>query len=231
MAEIETQIINWIREQVKNAGAKGIVIGLSGGIDSSVTAVLCKKAFPNTTLGVIMHCYNNIQDWKDAVELARKFKIKFRAFELSGVYDKLKDKLCCLPLMAEANIKSRLRMVALYAMANKYNYLVCGTTNKTESELGYYTKYGDGGVDIEPIADLYKTDVKKLARRLKIPNKVINKAPSAGLWEGQTDEKELGITYEQLDKILKTKKISKKIKILIKNTEHKRRMPPICHLT
>ncbi|MFN3966799.1 MAG: NAD(+) synthase, partial [Endomicrobiia bacterium] len=132
--------------------------------------------------------------------------------------------------IARGNLKPRLRMLVLYYFANKLNYLVAGTGNKSEIMMGYFTKYGDGGVDILPIGDLLKKDVIQLARKLEIPERIINKKPSAGLWPGQTDEEEMGITYKKLDKILESKSKNSKIENIIKKTEHKRKPPEICKL-
>ena len=248
MKEIEEKIVAWIKKQVKDAGCKGIVIGLSGGIDSSVVAALSKKAFPNKVQGVIMPCISNPADKKHAELVAEKLDIPYEVVDLEKSfktmvksltgeeYDKEKHKG-----LSFANIKPRLRMIALYYFANKYNYLVAGTDNKSESMIGYFTKYGDGGVDILPIASLYKRDVRKLAKHLGIPDEIINKKPSAGLWHGQTDEEEMGISYDELDEILECIETGKdlsgfdkekvdKVKKMIKNTQHKRCMPPECDL-
>jgi NAD+ synthase len=142
--------------------------------------------------------------------------------------------------LVQANLKPRLRMITLYYFANKLNYLVCGTGNKTELSVGYFTKYGDGGVDLLPIGDLLKRQVRQLARELKVPEYIITKAPTAGLWPGQTDEGEMGITYPELDDILEriekkrrqviAKKKLEKVKKMIKCSEHKRVGPNICQM-
>lgn len=242
------KIVNWIKEKVNDANVKGVVIGLSGGIDSSCVAVLCKKAFPENIKGLIMPCGSNPKDIEHAELIARKFDIPFEVINLEKSfktffkslekeeYDKKKHKG-----LAIANIKPRIRMAALYYFANKLNYLVVGTDNKSEEMIGYFTKYGDGGVDILPIVDLYKRDVLRLAKYLGIQKEIIEKKPSAGLWEGQTDEGEMGISYDELDKILdrleKGKDLSdikkekvEKVKKMIALSEHKRKMPPSCKL-
>ncbi len=237
MKIIEQKIIKWIRRKVKEANAKGIVIGLSGGIDSSVVVVLAQKALgKNNVESLIMPCKSLIQDSDDAHLLAKKFDIKTLTLDLNEIYNSFFHSLP-IPLFpnntATSNLKARLRMCLLYFMANQYNYLVCGTGNKTEIGIGYFTKYGDGGVDIEPIGDLYKGDVRELARYLGIPKRIIEKAPSAGLWVGQTDEKELGITYEELDKNLKaeySKDVEEKVINMIEGSKHKRNIPPICKI-
>ncbi len=235
--KIAAEIQNWIREKVKQAGARGVVIGLSGGIDSSCTAVLCKKALKENVLGLTMPCHSDPLDERHAILIAEKFDIRREKIDLTSLYDKFLEILPDGDLMAKSNLKPRLRMVTLYFFANANGYLVCGSGNKSELTVGYFTKYGDGGVDLLPLGGLYKTQVRKLARMLGIPKEIIEKSPSAGLWEGQTDEGELGITYESLDKILramdeeKFEKIEKKdienIKEMIKKSDHKRKMPEI----
>jgi len=229
------KIALWIKNKVLEAGAEGTVFGLSGGVDSSLVAVLCKKVFPHNTLALIMPCHSHPQDLQDAVKVAEKFNIEYFIIDLSKVYDKLLDAVLQNVnksyFIAEANIKSRLRMTTLYYYANLYNYLVVGTGNKSEILTGYFTKYGDGGVDIEPIGNLYKTEVYEAAKILGIPESIINKKPSAGLWVGQTDEQEMGISYEELDRYLLTGEgpsyVAERVQDMIKKSDHKRNMPPI----
>ncbi|MDD5108565.1 MAG: NAD+ synthase [Candidatus Omnitrophica bacterium] len=238
---MKNKIVFWIKKQIKDSGAKGIVMGLSGGIDSAVVAALCKEAVgKNNMLVLFMPCNSNIQDLKDARLVARKFNLKSKLVDLCGVYN---DFLRVLPQaggLARGNLKPRLRMSTLYYFANKLNYLVCGTGNKSELMVGYFTKYGDGGVDILPIADLFKRQVRQLAQELKIPQNIITKPPTAGLWQGQTDEGEMGITYNELDDILDrfcnnrkqivgSSKINK-VKRMYKNSEHKRKGADICRI-
>ena len=235
--QIENKIVNWLKDEVKSAGAKGLVVGMSGGIDSAVTAVLSKKAVGENMLGVLMPCYSNPQDMEDAKAVAEKFEIKTVVVNLEDVLNSFANVLGDDPknkALQVANMKPRMRMIVLYYFANKYGYLVPGTDNKTEEMTGYFTKYGDGGVDILPIADLLKTEVRALARHLDIPDRVITKPPSAGLWDGQTDEGEMGITYDELDRIISNKldgisveKI-KKYNDMYRKTEHKRKVPPFC---
>lgn len=248
MKDVEEKIIIWIKEAVNKANAKGIVVGLSGGIDSSVTAALCKKAFPDNVQGVIMPCKSNPTDMEHAKLIAEKLDIPFEVIELEDSfkamfktvgkeeYDETKH-----DGLAVANIKPRLRMIVLYYFASKLGYLVVGTDNKSEEMIGYFTKYGDGGVDILPIVDLYKRDVRELAKHLGIPEEIIDKKPSAGLWDGQTDEDEMGLSYDELDEILdrldKGKDLSdiekekvEKVRKMIAISEHKRCMPPGCKL-
>ncbi|RLJ06353.1 MAG: NAD(+) synthetase [Candidatus Aenigmatarchaeota archaeon] len=229
------EIANWIKNKVEEANAKGAVIGMSGGVDSSLAAVLCKKALGDNLLGILMPCHSNPSDLEHAKIVAEKFGIPTQTVDLTEIYDKLLKTLPDGNQIAKANLKPRLRMLALYYFANKLGYLVAGTGNKTEIMVGYFTKYGDGGVDIEPIGGLYKTQVRELAKELGIPEEIITKPPSAGLWEGQTDEGEMGITYEELDKILQAlekgdtegldpEKVEK-VKQMIQKSEHKRKPP------
>lgn len=233
--KLEAQIISWIKKQVENAKAKGIVVGLSGGVDSSLCAVLCKKAVGKNFLGIIMPCHSNPDDTADALMFSKKFNIKTEKITLTKIYDGLTRLYPSGSKTALANIKPRLRMITLYYFANSLNYLVCGTGNKSEAKMGYFTKYGDGGADILPLGDILKTEVWALARKMDIPKKIINKAPSAGLWHGQTDEGEMKITYDNLDGILSKLKTGfktegEKVKLVkrkIKEAKHKLALPPI----
>jgi NAD+ synthase len=238
---MKSKIVSWIKQQVKNSGAKGIVLGLSGGIDSAVVAALCKEAVgKNNLLVLFLPCNSNPLDLKDAKLVASKLGLKSKLVDLSGVYNNFLKVLPAAGSLAQGNLKPRLRMSTLYYFANKLNYLVCGTGNKSELLVGYFTKYGDGGVDILPIADLFKRQVRKLAQELNIPQGIITKPPTAGLWQGQTDEGEMGITYNELDDILdrlchKKKQVAdtskiNKISRMHKNSEHKRKGADICRL-
>ncbi len=151
---MKNKIVSWIKGQVKHSGAKGIVMGLSGGIDSAVVAALCKEAVGrNKLLVLFMPCNSNPQDLKDAKLVAARLGLKSKLVDLSSVYNNFLKVLPSAGGLAQGNLKPRLRMSALYYFANKLNYLVCGTGNKSELMVGYFTKYGDGGVDILPIAD------------------------------------------------------------------------------
>jgi len=237
ISNLVQRISSWIRQRVKSARARGVVVGLSGGVDSAVVAVLAKKALRQKVLALVLPCHSRVSDRRDAQVIARKFHIKARLIDLSPVYDIFIKYLPSAGKIIRANLKARLRMVTLYYFANKLDYLVAGTGNKSEITLGYFTKYGDGGVDILPIGGLLKKEVRLLARTLGIPEKIINKTPSAGLWLGQTDEGELGITYTQLDNILSNwdkprlkqfpdEEVTR-LRQMIKNSAHKRRPPDI----
>ena len=225
------KISDWIKTEVKLAGAKGVVLGLSGGLDSALVAALSKKAVGRNLLCLIMPCNSFKEDIKDAKLIAKKFKINTKQVNLEPVYKTLTKLLPKANKKTLGNLKARLRMMVLYYYANKLNYLVAGTANKSELMVGYFTKYGDGAADILPIADILKTEVKELAANLGIPKDIIRKIPSAGLWSGQTDEGELGITYSELDNILskidnkRKQRLDfkvKKVKGLIYRSRHKR---------
>jgi len=238
-SSIRKKIVNYIRDQVKSSGAKGVVLGLSGGIDSSLVCALSKEAVGRKkVLGVFLPCNSEDKDLKDAKLVAYKLGILTETVDLSAIYKNLIKILPAANKLARSNIKPRLRMMVLYYFANKLNYLVSGTGNKSELSVGYFTKYGDGGVDILPIAGLLKKQVRVLAEELGVPKHIINKPPTAGLWQGQTDEGEMGITYLELDSILecldkKKKQIVasdkvKRVKMMIGKSEHKRQGPKIC---
>lgn len=237
MKELVQKLILWIRERVAVAGGKGVVVGMSGGVDSSVVAVLCRHAFPETTLGVVMPCYSEEVDLRHALLVAHKFDIATEVIVLDKVFDTLLQVLphkngdAARQHLAEANLKPRLRMIVLYYMANCLNYLVAGAGNRSELSVGYFTKYGDGGVDILPLGNLVKNQVLQLAIYLGIPEEIINKPPSAGLWRGQLDETEMGLTYAELDHYLVTgeakKEAKEKIDLMIAKSSHKRCLPPI----
>lgn len=216
-------------------------MGLSGGIDSAVVAGLAKEAIGrNSLLALILPCQSNPADLQDARLVASKLGIKTKTLDLSKAYNNLIKLLPPAGNLAKSNLKPRLRMLVLYYFANKLNYLVCGTGNKSELMVGYFTKHGDGATDILPIGNLLKKDVRKLAQGLRIPSRIITKPPTAGLWPGQTDEAEMGIPYPELDDILgrlenKRMQVSPKSKVnkvkkMIESSEHKRQAPRICNI-
>ena len=227
----------WIKEQLAKSGARGIVLGLRGGIDSACVAVLAQTAIGKNVLGLIMPCHSNPDDEEYARLFADTFHIRTKRVNLEPLYDAFAEIVDSEERMVVANLKPRLRMVTLYSFANKLNYLVAGTGNKSELTVGYFTKYGDGGVDLLPLGDLLKTEVRQLAKELKIPAEIIMRHPSAGLWEGQTDEGELGITYEDLDRAITaietkakpavSQEIIEKVCRLKAISEHKRAPLPV----
>jgi NAD+ synthase len=203
--KLSTEISEWIKREVERAKCKGVVFGLSGGVDSSVVGILCKKAFPHNHLALLLPCFTSKEDLEDANLVVEKFGLNSKMINLEPVFLEFSRILGIDPDSRElsvANIKPRLRMITLYYFANKMNYLVVGTGNKSELTMGYFTKYGDGGVDILPIGDLTKSEVYKLARALGVPERIIKKPPSAGLWPGQTDEGEMGVKYKELDRLI-----------------------------
>lgn len=232
------KICTWVKAQVDKSGARGAVFGLSGGLDSSVVAAVCKRALGEDNLALIMPCHNNSEDEKHAHQVAKVFDLKAKTVPLDGVYDTFVSILPSGNKMSLANIKPRLRMITLYYFANNLDYLVVGTGNKSEIMVGYFTKHGDGGADIFPLGGLLKTQVRQLAEYLKVPREIVERVPTAGLWAGQTDEQEMGISYAELDEVIQflqgekqktevpDKKI-KKVKHLIKTSKHKRKSPPI----
>jgi NAD+ synthase len=235
--ESAQKLISWIRETVSEAGGEGVVLGMSGGVDSSVAAVLSKRAFPESILGVIMPCHSNKIDREHAELVSARFNIPVKIVILDEVFDGLIKALpddgyyVMTKRLAENNIKPRLRMVTLYYFANRLNYLVVGSSNRSELSVGYFTKHGDGGSDLMPLGNLVKSQVRDLARYLDIPGEIIDKPPSAGLWEGQTDEMEMGLTYSELDRYLITgeaeKEIKDKIDFMMSQSRHKCRPPLI----
>ena len=241
------KIASWLVDRAMAAGARGYVFGLSGGIDSAVVAKLCQMAFPQRVLGVMLPCYSHPQDEADARLAATAFSIPVARVDLGPTFDALTDSLSHavkgLPShvesidikqqMPDANLKPRLRMTSLYFIANSLNYLVAGTGNRSEITLGYYTKYGDGGVDVLPIGGLLKSEVRALAREIGVPDPIITKAPTAGLWVGQTDEAEMGFSYDTLELYLAKgpsavpPQVATRIEQLKSASDHKRALPPI----
>lgn len=242
------RIAAWMRRLAEQAGARGFVVGLSGGVDSAVVARLAQLAMPGSALGVIMPCHSQPQDEADARLVAEHFSLPTVLVDLAPAHDALlADARAAVAgvapgsgsesdtraRLALANLKPRLRMTTVYFVANLLNYLVAGTGNRSEIAIGYYTKYGDGGVDLLPLGRLFKSEVRTLARELGVPAAVIEKAPSAGLWRGQTDEAEMGLTYEELERFLTrgagavAAHVAARITELVRASEHKRDLPPV----
>jgi NAD+ synthase len=252
MSKRTDAIVEWLRQRLNQSGARGFVFGLSGGIDSAVVARLCQAAAPAGVVGVLMPCDSDPQDEADAQLVADHFRIPTIRMDLAPAYERftttLRDAMSSLPaeqfpgaaeatedLKAKlplANVKPRLRMTSLYFVANTLNYMVAGTGNLSELSIGYFTKYGDGGVDLLPIGHMHKSDVRTAAKELGVPDAVIDKAPSAGLWLGQTDEAEMGFTYAQLESYLTngaervSPALAMRIERLMRTSEHKRAMAP-----
>ncbi len=227
------KLVEWLKEKVKEAKAEGLVFGLSGGIDSAVIAGIAKKAFSDNSLGIIMPCHSDPIDEEHGVLVAEKLNLKTARVDLSNSFDVLLNSMTVenKNKMAISNLKPRLRMTTLYYFAQNNNYLVVGSSNKSEFTVGYFTKHGDSGVDLLPLASFVKSEIRELAKVLGIPDIIIEKPPTAGLWANQTDENEMGFSYDVLDNYIKTgegpEEIVKKIKKMNTISEHKRVYPPI----
>ncbi len=248
LPEVEKRIRRFIKEYVENAGADGIVLGLSGGIDSGTVAALSSLAIGGARVTGLMlpekETYNS-KDIEDAKFVAEKFGLKTQLCDITPVlecfykaipvFDQA-DKLC------KGNIKARTRMIYLYYYANKLNKIVCGSSDKSETMMGYFTKWGDAAADIAPLMDLYKTQVRKLAKHIGIPPELAEKPSTPALWPDQLAETELGIKYETLDLVLYglerfmtteeiaqqlsvEKALVEKVKARWLSVEHKRRLP------
>ena len=231
----ETQLrVRWLKEHLEKAKASGFVFGNSGGKDCALVSILCKMA-SDKTIGVIMPCQskqNYTTDTQDALAVSQQFDIQVRRVDLTQTKKTLLNALTgqtnpdYTANGAFANINPRLRMTTLYTIAQTENCLVVGTGNRSEISLGYFTKWGDGGYDLNPIGDLTVREVYEFLAYLNAPLSIRTKKPSAGLWEGQTDEQELGVTYEEVDEYLlngnATEKIKQRVDNSIKNTSHKR---------
>ena len=248
LPSVENRIKRFVKDYVEKCGADGVVLGASGGLDSSATAALASLSLGgHKVLGIAMpeeETYD-VTDIQHAKLLAKKFGFNLQIVDISST---LKACFQSLPIydvadkLSKGNVKARIRMVYLYYYANKLNRLVCGASDKSEIMVGYFTKWGDGAADISPIMDLYKTQVRQLALHIGVPAEIVAKPPSPRLWPNQLAEKELGIKYETLDLILfglehfmKSKEIAEQLKLPIKLvedvkrrwlvTEHKRRLP------
>ena len=250
MAKAE-KIALWMRSQLASAGARGFVVGLSGGIDSAVVARLAQMAAPGAATGVLLPCHSNPLDERDALAFASHFGLATMRVDLSATYDVLvAEAQAALRVLPEpvrsvtpadplrgrvplANIKPRLRMTALYFIANSINYLVAGTGNRSELVIGYFTKYGDGGADLLPIGHLLKREVREMAKELGVPAGIVARPSSAGLWPGQLDEEEMGFTYAELERYVEegpqavSPALAVRIERLTRSSDHKRVMPPV----
>jgi NAD+ synthase len=248
---LSERIAAWMRRYLAGSGARGFVVGLSGGIDSAVVARLAQLAAPGAVVGALLPCYSDPQDEHDAELVAKTFSLTTVRIDLGHAFDTLladgQEGLHTLPAhMREgpppdpasarvtlADIKPRLRMTTLYFLAGSLNYLVAGTSNRAELAIGFYTKYGDGGSDLLPIGHLVKSEVRAIARELSIPSPIIERTPGAGLWLGQTDEEELGFSYGDLERYLDdgpqgvSPALAMRIERRIRSSEHKRQLPPL----
>lgn len=252
--DAERLIVHGIRHYVKQSGHRGVVIGVSGGIDSAVCLALAVKALgKKNVFGLIMPNKEIMpEEREDAVRMCKLVGVDYAIANIGEVVSALefllmrtRGKRC--ERIDRGNLSSRTRMIMLYGTASCRRYLVLGTGNKTELLLGYFTKYGDGGADILPIGDLYKHEVRELARLLRIPKRIIDKTPTAGLWNGQTDEGEMGFSYELADRVLEmflendmdgkdiireigNERTVRKIYGMVKGSSHKRSAPRIFSL-
>lgn len=231
------EIIVQLKNQLNQANAYGYVLGMSGGIDCSVMAALCQKG--NIPCYLVSLPYGESMKgnaMNDALLVANTFGLPIISVDITSIVDMVYANTCCienhldtLPQgnkdMAFANIAPRIRMTQLYAVAQAHNLLVLGTSNLSEIVMGYFTKWGDGAADVEPISHLTKSEVRIMARRLGVPERIIQKAPSADLWEGQTDENEMGISYDALDRYILFKEgtddVIKKVEETMKRVSHK----------
>lgn len=238
--------VSFIRDELKKTGFNKLILGLSGGIDSAVTAALSVKAIGAKNVFCVMMPYKNSnnESLEHAIQVADIFNIKYKIIEITKMVDAYFDNFASdAELLRRGNRMARERMCILFDLSAKYNALVAGTGNRTELMIGYCTQYGDSACAFEPLGNLYKTDVKAIARELGIPDIVIEKNPTADLWEGQTDEAEIGISYRRLDEILYlmldeklddkkivekgiTLKEIEKVKQMIRKSEFKRNLPP-----
>lgn len=232
--EYVIEIAEWIKQKVEDAHAKGVVLGMSSGVDCSTVARLCQVAKVNTHLVLLPYGDNmkNLKNYDHAMELINKFNFDYHIFDIKQAIDAIqitgKPEFKNNPnkRLAEANLKPRMRMIYLYQYAQLNNFLVIGTSNLSERIVGYSTKWGDGASDFNPLGNLTKREVYVIAKYLEVPENIINKKPSADLWEGQNDEDEMGLTYEQIDNYIlnKTsgnKKIDEEIDTKYKKNMHK----------
>lgn len=227
------EIEKFLQDYLAKSKCDCYVLGLSGGVDSSLVAAIARKAVGKDKL----YCYairinSHQSDVDDAIEVARQLDLNLQVISLDIPYHEIKGALLGddFSRLTKSNLKVRMRMLALYAFAQEKNGLVLGTDNKDERYVGYFTKWGDGAADLLPIVHLTKGEVREAAKLYGISENLANRTPSAGLFEGQTDEKEMGVTYKDLDDYLLGKKVSDEAKARIEHlhkvSEHKRNPIP-----
>ncbi|SFD57806.1 NAD+ synthase [Lentibacillus persicus] len=238
------EIVEWLQGKVEEAGVNGLLVGVSGGLDSAVVAHLIQRAFPENALGVILPIDTSAKDMDHANKVIDRSGVDGITIDLTDTHEKMytsisnelkqkndfKDEN---DQLAGANLRARLRMSTLYTIAAHYNYMVVGTDNASEWYTGYFTKHGDGGVDLLPLVEFTKQEVRDMGHFLGVHPDILGKKPSAGLWEGQTDEDEMGTTYDIIDAYLKGEEVPEKDKTIIENmhksTAHKRDPLPQFH--
>ena len=250
MKIVEELLVRFLRDEIQKAGFTKAVVGLSGGVDSAVSATLAARALgKRNVVGVLLpYKSSNPQSLKDAMLVAKKLGIRTVTVSISEMVDvyceahKVKDR------MRKGNIMARMRMIVLYDVSVKERALVVGTSNKTEIMLGYGTLFGDTACALNPLGDLYKTQIWQLAEALKIPDRIVKKAPSADLWIGQTDEGEMGLEYRKADRLLYymiderrsdeelqrrgfDRRFIKKVRIMVQKNQFKRRPPVIAKVS
>lgn len=229
------KLVNWLTSSCKNYPAEGFVIGVSGGIDSAVATTLAVQTKLPVTALILPSENNQDQDMHDALELIKKLNIEYHVVPIQPIYETFLESTKSFTNnennrqnVIRGNAQARFRMIYLYAYAQQNNRIVIGTDNACEWYMGYFTKFGDGAADILPLVNLKKSQVFELGKYLNVPKNIISKAPSAGLWLGQTDEEEMGVTYQEIDDFLDDKKVSEKalekINFWHNRSHHKRRL-------
>ena len=245
--KVRERIVSWIAKKVREGNAKGVVLGLSGGIDSTVVAYLCNEAVGRRMTGLIMpEDFTPKNDVNDARIVAKSLKIKTYEIPIHSIVKAISTgspwgSMAKIPL---ANVRARVRMILLYAYANQFSRMVAGTGDKSEALLGYFTKYGDGGTDMFPIGDLYKSEVRQLGSHLGVPVQIVNKPSSPQLYPGHRAVDEIPADYSVMDDLLyhlfelgrlpdtaaETRRLAKEINTMNRASHHKRELPPICRI-
>lgn len=223
LKEYAIYLNKWLNQYLIKTKKTGYILGLSGGIDSALCLTLCKNYKEIHVEPIYLNIENSALDSQCIKALAKQYQIKINEINLENIYHTIAKQLKIADSLSLSNLKSRLRMLSLYAIAQQKNLLVMGTSNADELYLGYYTKYGDGASDISPLACLTKNNIFDLAKLLNLPQIIISRPPSASLYKNQTDEQDLGFTYHDLDQFLLGKKINQKIEQKIVNY-HKRNL-------